>query len=95
MLIMLTRDNCKYCNDFKSFLKFSPTGKKYGSTITILNQDHLESDQEAEVFKKYLDGGVAQGGQSFPFVLNEEGLLLTTGFNVTKATEVLKENAND
>ena len=91
-MFLLTKNNCRYCNDFKNFLRFTPIGKKAVENITILNKDTVK-DEEAELFDALLKAGIDQGGQSYPLLISEDRQLLMTGFDATKAAKVLKENS--
>ena len=91
-MFLLTKNNCRYCNDFKNFLRFTPIGKKAAENITILNKDTVEGE-EVDLFDTLLKAGIDQGGQSYPMLISEDRQLLMTGFDATKAAKVLKENS--
>ena len=91
-MFLLTKNDCRYCNDFKNFLKFTPVGKKVAENITILNKDTVE-DEEVDLFDALLKAGVEQGGQSYPLLISEDHRLLMAGFDATKAMKVLRENS--
>ena len=91
-MFLLTKNNCRYCNDFKNFLRFTPIGKKVAENITILNKDTVEGE-EVDLFDTLLKAGIDQGGQSYPMLISEDHQLLMTGFDATKAAKVLKENS--
>lgn len=90
-MFLLTKNDCRYCNDFKNFLKFTPVGKKAAENITILNKDTVEGE-EVVLFDTLLKAGIDQGGQSYPMLISGDHQLLTTGFDATKIMKVLKEN---
>lgn len=90
-MYLLTKNNCRYCTDFKNFLRFTPVGKKAAENIIILNKDTVENE-EVELFDTLLKAGIEQGGQSYPMLISEDHRLLTTGFDATKVMKVLKEN---
>lgn len=90
-MFLLTKNDCRYCNDFKNFLKFTPVGKKAAENITILNKDTVEGE-EVDLFDTLLKAGIDQGGQSYPMLISGDHQLLTTGFDATKVMKVLKEN---
>lgn len=91
-MFLLTKNDCRYCNDFKNFLKFTPIGKKAAEKITILNKDTVENE-EVDLFDTLLKAGIDQGGQSYPLLISEDHQLLMTGFDPTKAMKVLRENS--
>ena len=91
-MFLLTKNDCRYCNDFKNFLKFTPIGKKVAENITILNKDTVENG-EVHLFNTLLKAGIDQGGQSYPLLISEDHKLLMSGFDATKAMKVLKENS--
>ena len=91
-MFLLTKNDCRYCNDFKNFLKFTPIGKKVADNITILNKDTVENG-EVHLFNTLLKAGIDQGGQSYPLLISEDHKLLMSGFDATKAMKVLKENS--
>lgn len=91
-MFLLTKNNCRYCNDFKNFLRFTPIGKEAADKITILNKDTVEGE-EVDLFDTLLKAGIEQGGQSYPLLISEDHQLLMTGFDATKAMKVLKENS--
>ena len=91
-MFLLTKNDCRYCNDFKNFLKFTPVGKKAAENITILNKDTVENG-EVDLFNALLKAGIDQGGQSYPLLISEDHQLLMAGFDATKAMKVLKENS--
>ena len=91
-MFLLTKNDCRYCNDFKNFLKFTPIGKKVAENITILNKDTVENG-EVHLFDTLLKAGIDQGGQSYPLLISEDHQLLMAGFDATKAMKVLKENS--
>lgn len=91
-MFLLTKNDCRYCNDFKNFLKFTPIGKKAAENITILNKDTVENE-EVVLFDTLLKAGIDQGGQSYPMLISEDHQLLTTGFDAAKVMKVLRENS--
>lgn len=91
-MFLLTKNDCRYCNDFKNFLRFTPIGKKVAENITILNKDTVEGE-EVHLFNTLLKAGIDQGGQSYPLLISEDHQLLMAGFDATKAMKVLKENS--
>ena len=91
-MFLLTKNDCRYCNDFKNFLKFTPIGKKAAENITILNKDTVVNE-EVDLFDTLLKAGIDQGGQSYPLLISEDHQLLMTGFDATRAMKVLKENS--
>ena len=91
-MLLKKKNDCRYCNDFKNFLKFTPIGKKAAENITILNKDTVENG-EVDLFNTLLKAGIDQGGQSYPLLISEDHKLLMTGFDATKAMKVLKENS--
>ena len=91
-MFLLTKNNCRYCNDFKNFLRFTPVGKEAADKITILNKDTVEGE-EVDLFDTLLKAGIEQGGQSYPLLISEDHQLLMTGCDATKAMKVLKENS--
>ena len=93
-MFLLTKNNCRYCTDFKNFLRFTPIGKKAAENITILNKDTVENE-EVDLFDTLLKAGIDQGGQSYPMLISEDHKLLMTGFDATKAMKVLKENSQN
>lgn len=92
MLIMLSKDNCIYCKQFKSFLEFSPIGKNYKGEIKSLNRDHLETVEDKFHFNEVLEKAKTKGALSFPILLNSNGDLLMSGFDPTKAKNALMNN---
>lgn len=91
-MFLLTKNDCRYCNDFKNFLKFTPIGKKVAENIAILNKDTVEGE-EVHLFDTLLKAGIDQGGQSYPLLISEDHQLLMSGFDASKAMKVLKENS--
>ena len=93
-MILLTKDNCRYCTEFKNFLEFSPTGKQHAHKVVILKQEECnKTEANKDYFSKKLNGAIRQGAASFPILLSEKGdSVLMTGFNPTLAVRVLTEN---
>lgn len=86
-MILLSKENCSQCNDFKNFLNFTALGKKHASNIEILTKG---SSDEA-IFNSLLESAKEQGATSYPILLDGDRRLLSTGFNAGKVITIFKE----
>ena len=89
MYMLLTKNDCNYCNQFKTFLKFSSVGKKNADKVSILNRDTLEDSEQEKTYEEYFEAAITQGASSFPILLDENKKLLMTGFDSSKAIKIL------
>lgn len=85
-MILLSKENCSQCQEFKNFLSFTALGKKHSKDISI-----LVKEKEHPSFEPLLEKALSQGAKSYPILLDENGNVLMTGFNASKAVEILKQ----
>lgn len=81
----LSKDNCTYCKQLSNFLQFSKMSKYKDQIVDI----HKETDVEKYIELAQL--AQEQGYSSLPILMNEDGIVLSTGFDPTKITSVLEK----